>query len=195
MSKVRGTSFIGTLDFVRDRHGERALAAILAGLPSPVRTVVGEGRTLFPHGWYDAFALSALTRSIDATFGRGDLEQARVVGKHVAFADVNRFFKWLFRITGPGTLFARAASVWKNYYDGGVYVFEGAEAGRASIRIEDWDDADDVLCKRLEGWIERAFELTVGADLQPDIRETHHRVFDPAVSQKQFCRFEARWKA
>jgi hypothetical protein len=194
LSKVRGTSFIGTLDYVRASHGERALVELLGSLPPPARTIIGDGRSLFPHAWYEAAALSALTRSIDRAFGSGDLALARVVGKHVAFSDVNRFFKWLFRISGPGTLFARAASVWKNYYDGGIYVFEGAQDGQASIRIEDWLDADDVLCKRLEGWIERAFELTLGAGLQPDIRETHHRGFDPGVSQSLFCRFEARWK-
>jgi hypothetical protein len=193
MSKVRGTSFVGTIDFVSSTFGQEAMERVLEDMPSDMRDLLRQGSTaLLPSGWYDAKALSALTRAIDRKLGTGDLSLAREIGRHVAFSDVNRFFKWLFRLAGPKMLFARAGSVWRNYYDGGRYVFEGASDGQASIRIEDWDAADDVLCKRLEGWIARAFELASGLDARPEIRETHHCASDPQAAGR-FCRFEARW--
>jgi len=33
------------------------------------------------------------------------------MGNHVAFLAVNRFFKWLMRLGGPGILFSRAEAV------------------------------------------------------------------------------------
>ncbi len=196
MTRVRGTSFLGTLDFVRATFGADALQRVTAALPPSVRELIGpDGRALLPGVWYDAAALSELTRTADRLLGTGNLALARAAGKHVAFADVNRFFKWLFRIAGPNLLFAHSEAVWKNYYDQGRYVFEGAEEGRASIRIEGWDAADGVLCKRLEGWIERAFELTIGEKLHAVIQETHHQAVDPARTRATYCRFEARWRA
>jgi hypothetical protein len=97
----------------------------------------------------------------------GDLTLARAAGRHGAFQDVNRFFKWMLRLTGPAALFTRAASVWNNYHSAGRYVFEGAQGNRAAIRIDDWEGADPVMCKRIEGWIERALEMTLGAAARP----------------------------
>jgi hypothetical protein len=196
MVKVRGTTFLGTLDFVRQSYGEEALARTLAALSESTRSCFGEnGRALLPGVWYEASALSELTRTIDSLLGSGDLALARAAGKYVAFTDVNRFFKWLFRLTGPNVVFARAGAVWNNYYDQGTYVFEGSQAGRASIRIEGWHAADEILCKRLEGWIERAFELTIGDTPRPVIVETHHQATAPGETRGPFCRFEARWDA
>jgi hypothetical protein len=196
MTRVRGTSFLGTIDFVRATFGEEALSRTLDALPESTRSLLGaDGHALLPGVWYDAAALSELTRTLDRLLGAGDLALARAAGKHVAFSDISRFFKWLFRLAGPSLLFARAESVWKNYYDQGTYIFEGAEEGRASIRIEGWDAADGVLCKRLEGWIERAFELTLGEKLRPVIQETHHQAVDGSLTPHAYCRFEARWDA
>jgi hypothetical protein len=194
MAKVRGTSFLGTLDFARTTYGEAGLKRILEGLPVETRSVLGEGgRAVLASSWYDARALSDLTRGVDRTFGQGDLALARTIGRHVAFTDVNRFFKWLFRLTGPKMIFPRAASVWHNYYDCGRYIIEQVDDGTATVRIEAWQGADEVLCKRLEGWIERACELTIGPNLNASIRETHHCAQDAASGADRFCRFEARW--
>jgi hypothetical protein len=195
MGKVRGASFLGTLDFVRTTFGEDELRRLLAMLPAEVGDHLGEGGgAILPGAWYDARVLSELTRTIDRVLGAGDLALARAIGRHVAFSDVNRFFKWLFRLTGPKMIFPRAASVWSSYYDGGRYVVEDVSSGRAVVRIEEWDAADEVLCKRLEGWIERAVELTIGASQGAAIRETHHCAQDSSVASCNFCRFEAHWE-
>ncbi len=194
MAKVRGTSFQGTIDFARAEYGEEGLARVIATLPAETRSLLASGgRAILASSWYDARALSDLTRGLDRIFGKGDLELARTIGKHVAFTDVNRFFKWLFRLTGPKVLFPRAASVWSNYYDCGRYLIEHVGDGSAALRIEAWQGADEVLCKRLEGWIERACELTLGENLHASIRETHHCARDAASGSDAFCRFEARW--
>lgn len=196
MTKIRGASIVGTLQYVRETFGDEALSRVLVRLPAPTREALGDpARTsILTNGWYDCALVSDLTREVDRTCGRGDLALARAVGKYVAFRDVNRFFKWLLRLSGPATLFSRAGSVWNNYYSGGRYVLEAADTGRASIRLEDWDCADPVICARVEGWIERALDLTLGSPGQAVIRETAHLALDPAVGKALFCRFEANWR-
>jgi hypothetical protein len=137
--------------------------------------------------------VSDLTSAMDRTCGNGDLALARAAGKHVAFEDMNRFFKWLLRLTSPATLFTRAASVWNNYHSAGRYVVDRIEDHSARIRIEDWDSADPVICKRVEGWIERALELTLGKGATPSIHEQAHLVRDPAVSPHPYCLYVAEW--
>jgi hypothetical protein len=197
VGKVRGTSVLGTLDFVRSRFGEEAARRLFAGLPegqrATLRDPAGSGVAL--HGWYETGLLVDLTGRVDRELGKGDLALARAAGNHVAFQDVNRFFKWLMRLGGPGILFNRAGAVWNNYYDDGRYVLESVADGRASIRIEGSSSADPVVCKRMEGWIERALEITLGPEKQPAIREEAHLRHDAALCAQPFCRFVADWKA
>ena len=197
MGKVRGTSVLGTLDFVRTRFGEEGADRIFALLPRDARDALRDsaGSGIAVHGWYDTALLVELTGRIDCEMGKGDLALARAAGKHVAFQDVNRFFKWLMRLGGPKVLFNRAGAVWNNYYDDGRYVLERLDDGRAAMRIEGSSSAGPVVCKRIEGWIERALEITLGPQTQPTIREDGHLLRDPAVGERPFCRFVAEWKA
>lgn len=194
MARVRGASICGTIDFIRANYGDAAVARVLAELrPETRRTIDDGGPALLPSGWYDCAALTELTGHMDRILGCGDLALARAAGRYIAFEDVNRFFKWLLRLAGPKTLFTRAASVYSNYHDAGRYVVEDVGPDRAVIRLEAWDSAHPVMCKRIEGWIERALELTLGQGVVPTIHETQHLAYDPQVGPDAFCRFVAQW--
>jgi hypothetical protein len=195
MANMRGASLLGTLDYARRHFGEDGLQRALAAAAPETRQVIGDPArpAILTQGWYDYRLVSDLTRAVDRTCGTGDLSLARAAGKHVAFEDVNRFFKWLLRLTSPATLFSRAASAWNNYHSAGRYVVHALEDRRAVIRVEDWDSAEPVICKRVEGWIERALELTVGKDAHPLVREEAHLVRDASVSPHQYCLYVAEW--
>jgi hypothetical protein len=197
LGKVRGTSVLGTLEFARSRYGDESARRLWAGLPPPMRTTLVDvaGQGIAAHGWYDTDLVVELTSRIDSELGKGDLALAREIGTHVAFQDVNRFFKWLMRLGGPNVLFSRAGAVWNNYYDDGRYVLEDFADGRAIIRIEGSSSAGEVVCKRIEGWIERALTLTLGSDSHPAIHEQGHLVNEPALGPQSFCRFVAEWQA
>jgi hypothetical protein len=197
MAKVRGTSILGTLEYARTRYGDNATDRLWAGLPQPMRTTLidATGKGIAAHGWYETALVVELTSRIDSELGKGDLVLAREIGTHVAFQDVNRFFKWLMRLGGPSVLFNRAGAVWNNYYDDGRYVLEQLEDGRACMRIESSSSAGAVVCKRIEGWMERALAITLGPDAHPVIHEQRHLVREPAVGPQAFCRFVAEWQA
>lgn len=195
MANVRGASILGTLRFARERFGAARLPELFDSLEPPTREVFGDpdAGNVLTSGWYDCGLLSDLTLKLDRLCGDGDLRLAREVGKAVAFEDVNRFFKWMLRLGGTTIVLTRAGSVWNNYHSAGRYVFEGVEAEQARLRIEDWSSADPVMCRRLEGWMERALELTRGAGSRASIREERHLAEDPAVTPHRFCRFVADW--
>lgn len=194
MVRIRGVAIIGTARYVQERFGEEALARVFAAVSPETRDLLGtRGEKVIESGWYDAGALAGFTRHADRLLGTGDLALARAVGKELAFRDMGRFFRWLFKLAGPKTLFTRASSVWSNYYDTGRYVVESVEEGRASLRVEGWGASEPVLCRRLEGWIERACEMTLGEGVRPTIRETHHHHRDASVTEGPFCRFLAEW--
>jgi hypothetical protein len=197
MGKVRGTSILGTIEYVRATWGADAVARVCDALTPETRAVLGDGGTslIITTGWYEHAVLVELTREMDRVCGKGDLALARAAGRHIAFEDVNRFFRWLFKLTGPAMVFSRAPSVWNNYHDCGVYIFEGVKEGRASIRVEDWSSADPVMCRRVEGWMERALELTLGQGKRAVAYEGVHLHQDAAVSPHRFCRYVAEWDA
>src|SRR5215510_8986319 len=130
MAKVRGATLLGTLDYARESFGDEALKKVQAAVSPAVREVMVPGAVILS-GWYEAALLSELTREIDRVCGKGDLAFGRAAGREGAFRDVNRFFKWMLRLSGPAALFARAGSVWNNYHSTGRYVFEGALVSRA----------------------------------------------------------------
>jgi hypothetical protein len=194
MGDVRGASIVGTIKFLREHHGPDAPARVLAALEPLTRQALADGGpALLEAGWYPCGALSDLTRAADRLYGKGDLALCREIGRECAFDDMNRFFKWLLKLAGPGTLFKRAESVFNNYHNVGRYVAESSGPQHASIRLENWNSADPVMCKRIEGWIERALELTLGSGTRPIIKESAHLVREPLVSPHLFCRYEARW--
>ncbi len=192
MGKVRGSAILGTLDYAKTRFGEEATRALVESLPAAEVAMLLEGGGVAPHAWYETGLLADLTTRLDATLGRGDLALAREAGKHVAFQDVNRFFKWLMRLGGPSLVFNRAGSVWNNYYDDGRYLVESVEETSGALRIEGSTSACPVICKRIEGWMERALELTIGPQAHPTIKETDHLHRD-APGAPSYCRFVARW--
>ncbi len=195
MAQVRGTSLRGTTDFMRRNFGEADVRRVLDALTPATRRLVGDdGRAPLPSGWYDCAALIELSEHMDRLLGRGDLTLARAAGKALAFEDVNRFFKWLLRLSGPKMLFNRVAGVWRNYHSAGFCVPEEVGDERAVIRVDDWDSAHPVMCKRIEGFMERTLELTLGSGLSPTIRETQHLASDARVGPHAFCRFVAEWR-
>jgi hypothetical protein len=184
-----------TLDYARARFGAGAPARLLAELPAHTRELLGdEGERLLVGGWYDYMAVVELTAALERLYGAEAPGLPRAVGRAIAFEDLNRFFKWLLRLAGPTTLFTRAASVFNNYHSVGRYVVEHVGPGRAVIRLEDWDSAHPLMCLRIEGWIERALELTLGQAARPTIRETHHAAHETELGAFQFCRFVAEWE-
>jgi hypothetical protein len=195
MANMRGASLLGTLDYTRRNFGEDGLRRALAAISPETRQAIGDPAqpAILTQGWYDCRLVSDLTLAVDRSCGRGDLALARAAGKHVAFEDMNRFFKWLLRLTGPATILTRAASVWNNYHSAGRYVVDKIEERRAQIRIEEWDSADPVICKRVEGWIERALELTLGTASRPTIHEEAHLARNPSVSPHPYCLYVAEW--
>lgn len=196
MAKVRGTAILGTLAFARGRFGEQKTRELVDGLTGEQKALLRdfEGSGIAMHGWYDTALLADLTGRLDSRLGSGDLSTAREVGQHVAFQDVNRFFKWLMRLGGPEMVLSRAGAVWNNYYDDGRYVLESVGDGRGVLRIEGSSSAGPIICKRIEGWMERALVLTLPAGAEPVIREEAHLVREPAVGPQSFCRFVAEWK-
>ena len=192
MGKVRGSAILGTLDFARTRFGEEATRTLVESLSAAQVSVLLGGGGIAPHAWYQTELLADLTTRLDCTLGRGDLALAREAGKHVAFQDVSRFFKWLMRLGGPALVFNRAGSVWNNYYDDGRYRVESVGETSGAMRIEESSSACPVICKRIEGWMERALELTIGPDARPTIRETDHLHRD-APGAPSYCRFFAQW--
>jgi hypothetical protein len=194
MGQVRGAAILGTLWYLREHFGEDAPRRAIETLPPEVRSAIGDGGPLlFEAGWYDYAALSLLTGAADRLYGKGDLTLAREIGRAQAFLDTGRFFKWMLRLTGPKRIFVRAASVWSNYHNAGRYVVEEVGDHHAHLRIEDWSSADPVMCRRIEGWVERAVELTLGEETAPRIHEAAHLARDPAVSPDAFCRFVVTW--
>ena len=195
MGRIRGAAILGTVEYLQATFGDDGVRRVRDALGADTRTVLGRdgASRVITTGWYDCSVLIDLTRVADRVCGKGDLALARAAGRYVAFQDLNRFFLWLLKLSTPSTLFSRAASVWKNYHDCGSYIAESGTDGHAVIRVEDWSSADPVMCKRIEGWMERALELTLGKGQRAVIREEAHLRQDAAVGPHRFCRYVAEW--
>lgn len=160
MSKVKGTAVAGRIDWVRQRHGEAAVAALIAALPTPAhRELIQDGRPLRSQ-WYPFELLVELGVAIDRAYGHGDLALVEEVGAWVAGQDVPTVYRIFFRVAEPLFVLDRASQLWRQYYDSGRMGLTERGAASCALELVGFETPHLAHCLGVTGWIRRTLELT-----------------------------------
>jgi hypothetical protein len=77
--------------------------------------------------------------------------------------------------------------VWSNYYSEGKMVLVDGGPHSAHLRLEGIRTADEAMCYRVTGWLERALELAGAKDI--------HMMHEACVLKGgEACEWKAVWK-
>ena len=184
--RIKGTLLIARMKFLRGQ-GKIPVEAVLQKLSAADQAVL-QG-ILLPSTWYPADLLMRLEVAIAAVIARGD--RAR------AFAEMGRFAaqanlgpggvqRPYIRDGNPHHVLERLPRMYLSQHTTGHRTYERVDTHCAIIRTHDGEGALPDDCQMILGWLQRAIELSGGADVQ--VTETECRARGASC-----CAFRAEW--
>ena len=158
MSRARGRVFTPVRAFVKEEFGEEGWQRLLTRLAPPDRKII-DG-LIVSEGWYDVPLYQRVFEAALNEFAGEMPNLAYRIGQTTAETIVPLFHRMLMRFGSPAGMFARAAALWKEYFDEGR--MEVIERGENHYRVLMYDEhAKPWLPKEmLPGFAAKVIEMT-----------------------------------
>mgnify|MGYP000336004495 CR=1 FL=1 len=184
MAFAKGSTVLGTTDFVRSAHGDEVLIQILNDLPPSHRKLVEE---CAPTDEVNFDLLVDLWHAIDRHIGEVDPDWVERAGGHAIQNTGVKLYGGILRKSSPTEFLTQGVSLFRLYYrPGNMEVVEEHEE-YAVLRLVGFDRADPLFCRRQTGGLRSA--LTEARGQEPET--SHVRC---VVEGDAFCEWEARWR-
>jgi hypothetical protein len=182
-SEMKGSAFTARFEYLRTRY---------AGLwPEYVQQLAPETRELattriLKNAWYPFEAFTDLNLVADRVMGNGDLVLVKLMGKYAAEANLPTLYKLFYVVGSPEYIVRKAATLWSVHHTTGRCELITHQQNYVEYQLHDFAQPHRMLCKSLEGFIERSLELT--GVTQISIREKQC-----AAEGAPYCSFHGRW--
>jgi hypothetical protein len=184
VARIKGFALRGLLKSIKEDGG--SIATVLDCLPAAARAEFE--RPVVSSAWYPYAAFVALVRAIDAVHGRGDLAQARVLGRAAAARDLGGTFRIITAIASPRLLIERGHMFWPKYCDTGTLSLDASRDRFFHARLAGFPEIDPAHCLLIEGWLEGLGDALGAIGMSSRHVRCVHRG-DAA------CVFEGQWQA
>lgn len=184
MSHVKASIIEARRRFVIEHHGHDAWDRVSATLPDAYQAQLKH--KLRANQWVSFDLFTALNRAIDRELGAGDLQICRQLGYIGAGYTLPTVFRVFYRFSSVGFIMRRASQLWGNHYDSGTARLEEHEGKDVTLHIENFESPDTTHCLSIQGWCERAIELSGGKRPVTEIVACRKR------GDAQ-CSFHCRW--
>ncbi|MGC4118061.1 MAG: hypothetical protein QM765_26630 [Myxococcales bacterium] len=156
MGNVKGTAVLGMMEMLRDKHGEQAVAAVLAQMkPENVACV---SKQVLRSQWYPWPVLVDLCERADVACGKGDMRLVRGAAFHVAQSQLGGVLKFLLNMGSIESILHAASMTWKSHYGSGEYKVVSSKKGHFVVEITGFQDPHPVVCELVAGWVEGLLE-------------------------------------
>ena len=152
MGLRKGTSIINLKAFVDEGLVPRAWDKLIATLPEADRSVLG---SLDPEAWYEHALHARLNRAFCDVFYNGDLSAAEELGRYCAERD--RAI-WRFRLMSLDLALQHFDAFWRRNDGTGTWNVKH-QNDELIAQLSGWDGCDEVLCRRLLGYLDRVLEF------------------------------------
>lgn len=183
--KIKGTSLKSALSYIQQTFGDEKLSQVLAALPPPEQAALS--KLVLASDWYPFQTYQLLLTAMDRVLGQGDEQICRACGRFDAEYDLNKVYKIFYRLGAPLFIIGNAPLVWRSYYDSGRVEVEKINATRVKLQIREADEYARVVCREMEGWMERTIELSGGRQVKAE--ETQCRARGAA-----WCEYLVNWE-
>ena len=183
MGLRKGTSIINLKAFVDERIGPEAWDKLIATLPEADRRVL---RWLVPGDWYEHTLHARLNRAFCSVFYNGDLSAAEELGRYCAERDRALANQWHFRVMPLHVAIQHFNEFWRRNDGTGTWTI-AQENDEFIAHLSAWDGSDEVLCRRLLGYLGRVLAF-VG-----EVEQARHP--QCAARGDPACVFCFRWRA
>ncbi len=180
---MKGSAFTARFDYLRSHFPER--------WPEFLSKLTPETRELattrpMKNAWYPFDAFADLNVVADQVMGNGDLALVKTLGKYASEANLPSLYKLFYMVGSPEYMIRKAATLWSVHHTSGRCELITHQKNYVEYQVHEFAQPHRVLCKSLEGFIERSLELT--GVTQISIRE-QQCVLNGAAC----CSFHGRW--
>lgn len=182
---VKGSAFHTRLQWLRLQEGEAGLRRVQAEVDDEFAEVLNGGVRMAD--WYSFEWYVALNEVLDRLYGNGDLALVKTLGRHGADANLTTIYRLFFKVGAVKWIIARAARIWSMHYDTGQLLVREFPGEEVELEIVNFARPHRVHCLSVQGWAERAAELSGGTNVA--LREVSCR----ALGDER-CRFRITWK-
>jgi hypothetical protein len=181
---VKGSAFHVRIAWLRLAQGGAVVDRIQAEVGDDVARLIEQGAARAD--WYPLAWFIELNQAIDRVVGRGDLTMVKELGRHAAEAQLTTIYRLFIKLGTITWILARAARLWNLHFDSGRLLLREFPDGQLEVEILDFAAPHRVHCLAVQGWVERAIELSGARDVElteVDCRALGH----------DRCRFRLRW--
>jgi hypothetical protein len=184
MAIAKGAALRATLAYIESSAGPATLETVMARLPADLRArvenVVSTDEIPFR-------LLIDVWRRADEVMRPLDAGWVEKAGAHSIRSLGSQMYGGIIRKGSPAEFLSQPIKLFRLYYQPGDMHIVELEAGRAVLRMVDFDEPDPLFCARQTGGLRVTLELAGGKN--PDVR--HVRC---ANQGDAFCEWEATWQ-
>ena len=183
--RSKGFTLTGALAFAEDRWGSAGKERLLGECDGEMGRLIR--RRIPSSSWIPFSYQVALYEAIDRTFGRGDYELCRDIGRFTADYELSTVHRLFMKVARLDVWLKTAGFMWRFYYSEGRLdpVLE-SDHRRGDVSIREFHPISTAFCLDFAGWLERTVEL---AGAGPTRVEHGECLLDGADR----CHFHAEW--
>ncbi|MEQ1690741.1 MAG: hypothetical protein ABMA00_05610 [Gemmatimonas sp.] len=180
---AKGSTVRGSYAFVKDRLGEAGLDDVRARVDADTRRVLdsAEATDELPYR-----TLVTLWEAIDGLLGAAHPQWAEDAGAYAIDSVGVQLYGGILRKASPSAFLTQSISLFRLYYHPGDITVVEEVAGRAILRLTDFDPITRLFCRRQTGGLRRAVELAGGESA----RVRHVRC---SIEGDAFCEWQLEW--
>lgn len=180
---MKGSAFSARFDYLRTHYPER--------WPEYVARLQPETRELatapvLKNAWYPFDAFVDLNVVADELLGKADLGLVKVLGKHASETNLPTLYKLFYLVGSPEYIIRKAATLWSVHHTTGRCELITHQPSHVEYQVHEFAQPHRVLCKSLEGFIERSLELT-------GVKQIWIKEQQCAAQGAAYCAFHGRW--
>ncbi len=185
LQKSKGYTLKGALNFVEARFGKEGLERVLNILSEDLKKEIT--KTIAPSQWYPFKYQVEIYEAIDKTFGSGNFEYCKEIGKYTAEYEISNIHKLFLKIGSPETIFKFGSLLWGRYYNSGKLLISTPVKFQAEAYVKDWHPISKAFCLDLLGWMEKTLYLA-GAN------SVYIKHSECILENFPHCKYEGFWK-
>ncbi len=167
MSNVKGHALLACKYYLQKHFKENELLKLRTQLDESKYNLLMNPE---PELYYPLNDFVEINLAITKVFSNGNTGIIRDMGRQSATEAVKGAYSSFFKFGNPEHILKICSEVFTKYYDTGKMILKDSTKSSAALELVDFNIEEpslmDLICTRVEGWIERALEISVGKSMK-----------------------------
>jgi hypothetical protein len=185
MSKIKGSSVLSVVNFIKEKGGEDLMKKILNEMQENDRKQFSV--SVLPNSWYQLDSYQRMMETAAKNLSGGNPDIGIEIGHKIIKDGLTGFYKVLIGFISAQYISSKIPMLWKNYFDDEKLEIVEVDKLRVQSRVSGPTKPVTVYCNSVLGGMMQAIELTGGKNVHG--RETCCR-----KDGNQYCEFSLTWE-